>query len=234
MIGGRKVRLEMARNTSKLYIEFPDDSNVLESLNSLVAISPKFKPISVPNSNAFIIKLDSSVYNQSIVNQIRSKHPDWIIQIRTDQANSINSTAVAESAQRQSGLFQLRIPESGVLPVAPATLAKIHSFSSCLQYSVTPLQPSLPIPQLMSRLYEDWHCDKPEESFQDPLAAREAANKLVPPLGDWDGDVFLGRLDNQKVTLSILLEMAREYGHVLFLRLCNRSIIREDRGKASL
>ena len=228
--------MEMARNTSKLYIEFPEDC-AIESLNFLSSISPKFKPIPIMNSNAFIIKLDSSIDNQSIIDKLRLKHPDWIIQVRSDQAATSSTAAqysIAESAQRQSGLFQLRVPESGVLPVAPATLAKINSFSPCLQYSVTPIQsscPALPIPLQMNRLYEDWYTDGREESFQDPATARDAANKLNPPLGDSDGDVFLGRLDNQKITIQFLLELTREYGNVLFLRLCNRSIIREDRGK---
>ena len=235
VIGGRKVRLEMARNTSKLYIEFPEDQAV-ETHNSLISLSSAFKPISVPNSNAFIVKLDSSANIHEIISQLRSKHPDWIIQVRSDQSSPFlpNSTnySVAESAQRQSGLFQLRVPESGVLPVAPATLAKINSFSTCLQYSVTPLQPTCPL--LMNRLYEDWHHHGHEDSFQDPVAAREAANKLSPPLGDSEGDVFLGRLDNQKITVKLLLEMAQEHGKVLFLRLCNRSIIRDDRGNMHL
>lgn len=227
--------MEIARNTCKLYIEFPENQ-VLESLSSLASLSPKFKPIPIPNSNAFIVKLDSSVDVQGLLYQIRFKHPNWIIQVRSDQQQSpdkvINS--VAESAQRQSGLFQLRIPESGVLPVAPSTLAKIHSFSPCLQYSVTPLQATchLPSPQIMNRLYEDWYQDGHEERFQDPTAAREAANKLAPPLGDWDGDVFLGRLDNQKVTVRKLCEMAQDYGQIAFLRLCNRSVIREDGGNS--
>lgn len=225
-----------------MYIEFPADK-ALESLSLISSIFPKFNPLPIPNSNAFIIKLDASLDNENIINQLRIKHPDWIIQIRSDQngASCNLNYHVAETAQRQSGLFQLRIPDSGVLPVAPTTLAKIHSFSTCLQYSVTPLQhqssslsnfPIIPAPQTMNRLYEDWYEDGLEETFEDAAEAREVLdNKLIPPLGDWDGDVFLGRLDNQKVTINNLLEFSCEYGKVQFLRLCNRSIIREDRGK---
>lgn len=231
MIGGRKVRLEMARNTSKLYIKLPKDQNV----NNLLQLS-KFKPISIPNDeNAFLIKVNGSANLQGFANQLTFDHPDWIIQIRNDQATN-NLFGVAESAQRQSGLFHLRVPESGVLPVSPTTLAKIHSYSPALQYSLTPLEP---IPELapiaspnpfMNRLYEDWHETGLEESFHDPSEARIAASRLNPPLGEWDGDVFFGRLDNQKVSIKCLLEHCRQYGQISFLRQCNRSIIREDRG----
>lgn len=233
----------MAKNTSKLYIEFPPDKSV-ESYSIFTSIFPNLKPLPIPNSNAFIVKLDSSFDNETIINQLRIKHPDWIVQIKSDQ-NGVQCNLnyhVAETAQRQSGLFQLRIPDSGVLPVAPATLAKIHSFSPCLQYSVSSLQQqqqhpnsslnfsSIPTPQIMNRLYEDWYEDGHEESFQDVNLAREELDKkLVPSLGEWEGDVFLGRLDNQKVTIKNLLEFTSEFGTVQFLRLCNRSIIREDR-----
>lgn len=144
-----------------------------------------------------------------------------------------SSFSIAESAQRQSGLFQLRIPENGVLPVTPNTLAKINSLSTCLQYSLATIEPEmLHSPVLKNRLYEDWHEDSgKEESFNDPAEARLAAQRLNPPLGDWDGDVFIGRLDNQRVNLKILREFALKYGEVHFLRLCNRSIVREDKGK---
>ena len=220
----------MARNTSKLYIKLPPNENL-----NIFQLS-KFKPIAIPNDpNAFLIKMNGNSDFQPFADQLAFEHPNWIIQIRNDQVSN-NPFGVAESAQRQSGLFQLRVPESGVLPVSPATLAKIHSFSPCLQYSLTPLEP---IPELaplhtpinfMNRLYEDWYESGKEESFQEPSEARVTASRLNPPLGEWEGDVFFGRLDNQKVTIKCLLEHCQKYGQISFLRLCNRSIIREDRG----
>ena len=189
---------------------------------------------------------------------------------------NVNKLYVAESAQRQSGLFQLKIPDNGVLPVSPATLAKIHSNSPFVQYSVTPLESttSLPSatptssstsstsssyyvnspltflntqtltssPSLMLRLYEDCHfssslssnniCEETETfTFRDPIEAHAAVSRLNPPLGEWEGDIFFGRLDNQKVTLKCLIERVTSYGKVNFVRLCNRSITREDKGK---
>ena len=229
----------MARKTSKLYIKLPNS----EIVNFLQF--SKFKPISIPNDeNAFLIKLNGNFNLQEFVNQITFEHPNWIVQIRNDQITN-NLFGVAESEQRQSGLFQLRVPDTGILPVSPATLAKIHSYSPSLQYSLTPLEP---IPELMpitssssssssssnhfmNRLYEDWHeLGGLKESFNDPMEARVAASKLIPPLGESEGDVFLGRLDNQKVTIDCLLEHCNKYGQISFLRLCNRLIIREDRG----
>lgn len=223
----------MARNTSKLYIKLPN----CEAENKFSQFSSKFKPISIPNDeNAYLIKLNGNFNLPEFANQLAFENPDWIVQIRNDQMTN-NLVGVAESAQRQSGLFQLRVPDSGILPVSPATLAKIHSYSPSLQYSLTPLEP---IPELvpispsnhfMNRLYEDWHeSGGLKESFNDPSAARVAASQLYPPLGEWEGDVFLGRLDNQKVTIECLLEHCKKYGQISFLRLCNRSIIREDRG----
>ncbi len=60
--------------------------------------------------------------------------------------------------------------------MSPVTLAKVHSFCPCLQYTLTPLEPIseiLPPPSnLMNRLYEDWHESGPEQVFQDPTEAR--------------------------------------------------------------
>lgn len=230
IVGGRKIRLEFAKNTSKLYIKLPE----CHSRDSIPQLS-KFKPIPILNENAVLIKLDGTI-DQDRVDRLAMDHPDWTIQVRTDQFMNGASCSVAESAQRQSGLFQLRIPESGVLPVTPSTLAKIHSYSPCLHYTLTALEPipephSIHTPVHMSRLYEDWHksSDK-EEVFREPVEARVAAQRLAPPLGEWEGDVFIGRLDNQRVNLKLLREFALKYGEVLFLRLCNRSVVREDRG----
>jgi hypothetical protein len=229
----------LARNTSKLYIKIPNLEND-DQINShshshrhLLQIS-KFKPIPIPNDqNAFLIKINDSSKLEEFANQIISEHPNWIVQIRNDQFSN-NFFGVAESTQRQSGLFQLRIPGSGILPVSPSTLAKINSYCPCLQYSVTPLE-TVPIPtphNFMSRLFEDWHESGLIESFHDPLEARAAASRLNPSLGEWDGDVFIGRLDNQKVTINSILQYFSQYGQITFLRLCNRSIIREDRGNS--
>lgn len=188
-----------------------------------------------PNENTYLVRLNSECDQGALIQCLTIDKPDWNIQVRTDNPGGIDSLGniVLSSSQRQSGLFQLRIPDSGVLPVAPNTLAKINSYSPALQYSLTPLeQPILPItPPIMNRLYEDWHEFGSTETFKDPLEAREAALKLAPPLGEWEGDVFFGRLDNQKVTIDNILELSRAYGEVSFVRLCNRSIIREDRGK---
>ena len=239
LIGGRRIRLEMAKNTAKLYVTIPKDVDRQDVINSFASAYPmtKCRPISIPNENTFLIKLDSNCDYGALIERINSDHPDWIIQLHTDQQQQngpIQCGNVAiSSSQRQSGLFQLSIPESGVLPVSPITLAKINSFSPTLQYSLTPLeQPIIPItPAVMNRLYEDWHADGQEATFHDPGEAREAAARLNPPLGEWEGDVFLGRLDNQKVGLKCIFDLVCSFGNVSFVRLCNRSIIREDGGK---
>lgn len=241
--------------------------------------------------------MDSETDPQILIEKISRAHPDWSIQYKFDNnmvttngyANSpfssgngnvysVNKLYVAESAQRQSGLFQLLIPDNGVLPVSPSTLAKIHSNSPFLQYSVTPLESTTSLtssssiaapissststsssssyyvnspltflnthtftssPSSMLRLYEDCHFSSTPSSnniceetftFRDPIEAHAAVSRLNPPLGEWEGDIFFGRLDNQKVTLKCLIERVTSYGKVNFVRLCNRSITREDKG----
>jgi hypothetical protein len=84
VIGGRKVRLEMARNTLKLFIKLPKTENI--NLDSLKPISPKVKLIPIANDeNAFFIKLNGSIDHQGFAQQLATNHPDWIIQIHTDQ-----------------------------------------------------------------------------------------------------------------------------------------------------
>lgn len=236
IVGGRKIRLEFARNTTKLYIKLPEGC----SRDSIPQLS-KYKPIPITNENAVLIKLDGCI-DQDCIDRLTSEHPDWIIQLRNDQFMNGTACSVAESAQRQSGLFQLRIPESGVLPVSPNTLAKIHAYSPCLRYVIEPIPETITHPEpamLMNRLYEDWHRDSVDsepfcESFHDPIQARSAVMRLNPPLGEWEGDVFVGRLDNQKVDLNLILQFSAKYGHVTFIRLCNRSILREDRGNNNM
>ncbi len=53
-------------------------------------------------------------------------------------------------------------------------------------------------------------------------------------LGDAETDVFFGRLDNQEVTLGILLQRVLAYGPVVFIRLCNRLVSRIDNSKLQI
>lgn len=234
IIGGRRIRLEMAKNTSKLFIKIPKDFDRETAFNCLLSLT-NCKLISNPIESTFFIKLDSNFDHVALMERIKIEYPDWNVQLRNDGCNNNDylGNFALSSSQRQSGLFQLRIPESGVLPVAPATMAKINSYSPSLQYSLTPLEQSiLPItPPVMNRLYEDWHSSGLTETFRDSSEAREVALRLVPPLGDWEGDVFIGRLDNQRVSLESILELTQKYGEVSFIRLCNRAVTREDRGK---
>lgn len=288
IIGGRRVRLEIAKNTCKILIKipFPADLDKLTCLltdySTIFNCSLKLLPLSHNNNEYVLCKLENASDPLMIVQEISKNHPNWIIQnksniiidtpggmIPTATATATASTFppfVAESYQRQSGLFQLRIPETGVLPITPMTLAKIHGSAPFLQYSFTtspspPILPpshshnesrygcdpilSSPTPiALMKRLYEDWTIinrdrdgdrDKEDpiriESVYDNSAdALEAASRLTPPLGDSKCDVFFGRLDNQRVTLETFHDHLIKYGQIDFLRLCNRSITREDKG----
>jgi hypothetical protein len=260
IIGGRKVRLELAKNCVKLLVKVPNISEEstlalqkdLAAMNTECCNNRQNKIIPIHRDNSYIVKLNLNENASLTMQMLKNRHPDWDVDLLSDEAAASNTCggSIAESIQRQSGLFQLLIPQNGVLPVSPATMAKIHSVSPTLQYSLAPIEPVNNVngfsqngssslsngtrhemcPPVMNRLYEDWHESGLQESFQNPADARIAASRLNPPLGDWEGDIFFGRLDNQRVTVLELLERVKQYGEVSFVRLCNRAIVRDDNG----
>lgn len=247
VIGGRTIRLEVAKSTAKLTICASCDDQNIQNAMKVYEKAFKFTASSYKRDDqtqSLLIKLDNPATLTAFVSVIKDSHPTW--EIREMSKETIETQLlIAESIQRQSGLFQLRIPESGVLPVSPATLAKIQGLSPSLQYSVTPClaTSSLFPPQttplgLVSRRYEDLTFatdgSKIEETYTDPIKAKDALLELNPPMGSSGADVFFARLNNQEVTLQVLLNRTAKYGPVQFMRLCNRLVTRIDNSKFDL
>lgn len=241
------MRLEIAKNNTKILLRVPVREDALLLRTTLDNYAVHFglvysvAPKAIGSHHLVVLKLAPVCDAARLTNHLARQHPDWLLQCQPQDSpdGSQQLALVAETVQRQSGLFQLRIPDTGVLPVSPVTLAKIHGVSPYLQYSVAPVLsaadgPLLSPPVPMHRRYEDWVFDsvavRSERVFTDPGEARDVAAQLDPPLGDGESDVFLGRLDSQLVTLACLYERLIRHGPIRYLRLCNRLVTREDKG----
>lgn len=223
----------------------------MDEMNAYDAVTQISKEFNFTIQNFYNQESTFHVFNLNIPStstelaaHLHEKHPTWMVQskssIFTPTEQNLTIPGIVQTFQRQSGLFQLQIPDSGVLPVSPATLSRIHGLTPNVQFSVTTTRPlsfqdGFDGSPVMNRLYEDIRLDdngnQVFESFNDQMAARNALTKLVPPLGDSGRDVFFGRFDNQKVSLDLLLERVKSYGKVCFARLCNRGVLRDDHGK---
>ena len=146
------------------------------------------------------LKFENSCNASDFIDLVRKQKSHWLVSEPANQAHPYNhSHNIAESIQRQSGLFQLIIPESGVLPVTHAALAKISAFLTESRYSVTAQVPgsgagnlSLPPPNpsplgIINRRYEDMFIEEGgsirEVLITDQATAKESILKFTPLLG---------------------------------------------------
>ena len=204
-LGGRKIRLEVAKSTIKLIIRAGlDEKDFLDSVKKF----QKAFQFSIWAGKADDIcqsvnlKFENSKQASTMIDLLREEKPNWLVSESSRHESLIEyPNMIAESIQRQSGLFQLKIPESGVLPVSHSALVKINGLLSDIQYTVTaqvpiinvgilgfpalPLQPS-PLGNI-NRRYEDLYIEEDgatrECLFTDPVAAKESILNFSPLLG---------------------------------------------------
>jgi hypothetical protein len=204
-LGGRKIRLEIAKSTSKIVIRTSLDE--ADFVDTVKKYQKAFEfSIWVGKSDGLCqsvnLKFEDSKQAASMVELLHKQNAHWhILDSLKHGFPTDNPKMIAEFAQRQSGLFQLKIPESGVLPVPHSALAKINGLLSDIQYSVTaqvPLSvlgnqsfPALPLQSsplgIINRRFEDMRIDEEgstsEALYTDPVAAKENIITLSPLLG---------------------------------------------------
>ncbi len=204
-LGGRKIRIEVAKSTAKLTIRTSlDEKDFIESVKKLQKAFQFSIWIGKADEccQSVSLKFENSRHASTMIELLRQQKPNWSITDSSKQETlSDYPKMIAESLQRQSGLFQLRIPESGVLPVSHSALAKINALISDIKYSVTAQvpTPTLSIQSFPSfphqssplgfstRRYEDLRIEEDgttkESLLTDPIAAKESILSLNPLLG---------------------------------------------------
>lgn len=220
-LGGRRIRIEQAKSTCKLIIRSGSEKG--DFIETVKKYQKAFDFSIWPGKydgldQCVTLKFESSTAAETFAGFIREQKPAWTVMDTTRQQSLTDGPSmIAESFQRHSGLFQLRIPDTGVLPVSHAALSKITALLSGVRYAVNAHVPlpnlaahqilRMPIPQQLSplgiinRRYEDLYIEKDgsttQKLFTDPTDAKESIMKLNPHLGRYHWFICTPNLYNR-------------------------------------